>query len=135
MESTTIDKDITVFYINASSFPAGIEEAHKQLHSLVPFSKDRRYFGLSRPENGDIVYKAAAEEIREGEAEKFKLDTLVLKKGTYVAETIHDFMKNIPAIGSTFQQMLQRDDIDPQGYCVEWYFNEKDVKLMVRLKD
>jgi hypothetical protein len=135
METTTIDKDIKVFYITASSFPAGIEEAHNKIHALAPFSTGRKYFGISRPEKGNIVYKAGAEEIKEGEAEKFKLDTLILKKGRYVSETIHDFMKNVPAIGETFQKMLQRDDIDPQGYCVEWYFNEKDVKLMVRLKD
>ncbi|MEO6638588.1 MAG: hypothetical protein ABIN25_09935 [Ginsengibacter sp.] len=56
----------------ADSFPEGIMAAHKKLHSLVPFSTQRKYFGLSRPENGTIMYKASAEEMEEGEAEKFE---------------------------------------------------------------
>ena len=51
----------------AKSFPEGILEAHQTLHALVPYSQNRKYFGISRPENGNIVYKAAAEELIEGE--------------------------------------------------------------------
>ena len=132
METTTFDNDIKVFYVTAKSFPDGIEEAHKKLHELLP-SMDRRYFGVSRPEDGVIVYRAAAEEKEEGEAEKLNLDTLILKKGKYISKTIKDFMQNIPEIGKTFQDLLKNPDIDPEGYCVEWYYNDKDVKCMVRL--
>ncbi len=44
-------------------------------------------------------------------------------------------MKDLPAIGNTFQQMIARPDIDPEGYCVEWYLSDKDVQCMVRLQD
>jgi hypothetical protein len=135
METTTFESDIKVFYITARSFPDGILEAHQMLHSLIPFSKDRKYFGISRPKKGVIVYKAAAEEISDGEAEKLNCDTLVLKKGNYISLIINDFMKDIPAIGKAFQKLLQEPGLDPQGYCVEWYFNDKDVKCMIRLKE
>jgi hypothetical protein len=134
METITFDKDITVFYKTASSFPEGVLEAHQQVHALVPFSINRKYFGISRPENGKvIVYRAAAEELEPGEGIRLHCDTLVLKKGNYACITINDYMNNIPAIGNTFQQLISRTDIDPQGYCVEWYFNEKDLRCMVRL--
>ena len=81
MEEMTLENDIKVFYITAKSFPDGITEAHKKLGELVPFSADRTYFGISRPENCTIVYKAAAEERNESEAEKLNFDTLVLEKG------------------------------------------------------
>jgi hypothetical protein len=134
METITLDKDIKVFYVTAKSFPDGIMEAHKKLHALVPFSADRKYFGISRPENGAIVYRAAAEELTPGEAEKLNCDTLVLKKGKYICSTINDYMKDVQSIGRCFKELLSRPDIDPQGYCVEWYFTDKDVKCMVRLK-
>lgn len=134
MATTIIDNDIKVFYVTATSFPEGIMDAHKKLQGMVPFSKDRRYFGISRPENGIIVYKAAAEEINPGEAEKWNCDTLVLKKGKYVCETVNDFMNGLQSIGDTFKTLLSRPGIDPEGYCVEWYFNDKDVKCMVRLQ-
>ena len=135
METTMVDKDIKVFYITATSFPQGILGAHEKLHSLIPFSTERKYFGVSRPENGAIVYRAAAEEINEGEAERLQCETLVLKKGSYISLILNDYMKDLPAIERTFKQLLSHPGIDPQGYCVEWYLNNKDVKCMVRLKE
>lgn len=137
METLTFDKDITVFYITATSFPAGVKAAHEKLHSLIPFSTSRKYFGLSRPENSDskIIYRAAAEELEPGEAKQLNLDTIVLKKGRYSVITIHDYMKDIPAIGNAFQELISLPGIDPQGYCVEWYITDKEVKCMIRMKD
>jgi len=135
MEKIKFDKDINVFYVNAKSFPEGIMEAHQKLHSLITFSKDRKYFGVSRPEQGGgIVYRAAAEELESGEAEKLHLETIVLKKGEYVSITIKDYANDIMSIDRAFKELLALPDLDPQGYCVEWYYNEKDVKCMIRFK-
>jgi len=135
METITLDNDIKVFYITAKSFPDGIMDAHKQLHALVPFSPDRKYFGISRPENGPIVYKAAAEEIIQGEAEKLNLEAIVLKKGKYICLTIKDYVKDIQRIDKAFKKLLSYPDLDPKGYCVEWYLTDKDVKCMIRLRN
>jgi hypothetical protein len=134
METQIFNNDITVFYVTAPSFPAGVMEAHNKLHALVSFENGRKLFGLSRPENGKIVYMAAAEELQQGEGEKLGCPTMVLKKGNYICETITGFMQNIPAIEKAFNQLTSQPGIDPQGYCVEWYFNDKDVKCMVRLE-
>ncbi len=131
----TLDNDIRVFYITSKSFPVGIMDAHQKLHALVPFSTDRKYFGVSRPENGTIVYRAAAEEINQGEAENLHCDTLVLKKGKYICLTIHDYMKDISSINKAFKELLSYPGLDSGGYCVEWYMNEKDLKCMIRLMD
>jgi predicted transcriptional regulator YdeE len=137
METIKLDNDITVMYVNAASFPDGVLSAHQKLHSLIPFSTERKYFGLSRPEGGDgeIVYKAAAEVLESDEAKKLNLETIMIKKGNYISATLHDYMKDLPAIGAAFQQMIVRPDIDPEGYCIEWYLSDKDVQCMVRLQD
>jgi hypothetical protein len=135
METVFFDNDIKVMYVEASSFPDGIMAAHQKLHGVIPFSTERKYLGISRPENGVINYKAGAEELNPGEAEQFKLDTLILKKGNYACINIHDYMKDLQAIEKTFNQLTDLPNIDPQGYCVEWYLNDKDVKCMVRLAE
>ena len=135
MQTTTLDRDIKVLYLSAISFPDGIKEAHEKLHSIIPFTTDRKYFGISRPEKGTIKYKAAAEEFNEGEAKSFNLETLILRKGHYVSLTVYDFMKDIQAIDRTFKKLLSYPGLDPEGYCVEWYLNNKDVKCMIRLKE
>lgn len=135
METIIQDKDIKVFYIQATSFPEGALPAHEKLHTIVPFSKERKYFGISRPENNmDIVYKAATEETFHGEAEQYDCKTLILKKGKYISMIVKNYTADIASIGKAFDKLLKQPDLDPQGYCVEWYLSEKDVQCMVRLK-
>ena len=135
MKTITLAEDIKVFYVTAKSFPAGIMEAHEQLHKLVPFSKERKYFGISRPESENgIVYRAATEETYSGEAEKYHCDTLILKKGNYLSLDISNYKTDEQAIQRAFDQILEQPDIDPKGYCVEWYRNDEEtVTCMVKL--
>lgn len=136
METILIDKDIKVFYVIASAFPAGIQAAHEALHVLVPFSTNRRYYGISRPEHGgDIVYRAAAEELYEGEGAAYSCETLVLKKGRYLSITLHDYLSDVQSIGKAFQQILSQPGLDPLGYCVEAYIGSNDVQCMVRMEE
>jgi hypothetical protein len=87
---------------------------------------------LSRPEDGNIVYRAAAE-LRPGEGSKFQSDTMVIKKGNYISTTVKDYMKDLLQIGKAFNELLLHTDLDPHGFCVEWYVNDKEVICMVRL--
>ncbi|POY36638.1 transcriptional regulator [Solitalea longa] len=136
METVKIDTDIKVMYVTAKSFPDGVLEAHQSLHSKISFTTQRKYFGISRPENNHgIVYRAAAEELKTGEAEEWGYETLTLKKGNYISQTINDYMKDLESIGRTFQELLQHPNIDPEGYCVELYLSDKDVQCMVRLAE
>ena len=77
MEEYQLLNDISAMYITASSFPDGVLAAHQKLHSLVPMNDnpERKYFGISFPIDGTIVYKAGAEELTAGEAEKSGLET------------------------------------------------------------
>lgn len=137
MEKTILEQDIKVFYIAATSFPQGIGEATQKLHSLFPFSKERKIFGLSRPENNEgIIYRAAAEEMFEGEAEKLKCKTLIIPKGKYIAILVNDFRKDVMSIDRAFQELLKQPNLDPQGYCVEQYATDKEaVSCMIRLDE
>ena len=135
MEITSLDKDILVHCVTATSFPDGVQQAHQALHALIPFDVKRKYFGLSWPDkDGKIIYKAAAEELNPGELSKHLLETITLPKGSYLYIDIHDFMKNIPAIGAAFQQLIHDDRIDPAGCCIEWYIDENLCRCMVKTK-
>jgi predicted transcriptional regulator YdeE len=136
MEKITIGQDSTLMCVTATSFPEGVLAAHQQLHSLIPFSTQRKYYGISYGgANGTIIYKAAAEELTAGEAEEKKLETYLLRKGEYNSILIKNYMDDIPAIGKAFTKLLASPDLDPNGCCVEWYLNDKDVQCMVQLTD
>ncbi len=133
METITLENDIKVFYVTAESFPEGIMEAYNKLNEKIPLSAVKRIFGISRPENGIIVYKAGAEVNDTIKAEKIINDTLVIKKGNYICSTILDYKKDLSSIGRVFKELLLNPGIDPEGYCLEWYVSENEVKCMVRL--
>lgn len=138
MKKVTIDNDIKVFYVTAKSFPESVPETYEILKARITTINDnRKYFGISYPnEKGTIIYKAAAEELEIGEAEKYGCETFIIKKGKYICIEIKNHFQDASSIGNAFQKLLAHPDIDPQGYCLEWYLNltDADVKCMVRLK-
>jgi len=135
METFQLEKDIKVFCVIAKSFPEGILEAHQTLHSMIPYSVNRKYFGISFPnEKGVIIYRSAAEELSNGEAEKLNCETYLIKAGEYCAITIADYLKDLQSIDRAFKNLLSHPNLDPKGACIEWYINEKDVKCMIRIQ-
>lgn len=133
MENFKIEKDINVVYINAKSFPDGVLAAHQKLHSIVPFTKERGYFGISYGNTeGGIIYKASAEIL---EGEKYDLEIFTIKKGNYLSVILKDYQKDISNIGKTFQKMMTNPRIDANGYCLEIYLNDKDMQCLVKLND
>jgi len=136
METIYLDNDITIMYIQAASFPEGLPEAYEKLHAFLPFGEERKFISVSRMDtNQSIIYRAGAEALHENEATEFGLPTLELKKGRYLSITIRNFMEDTSMIGQAFQTLMQDPRIDPEGYCVEWYFNDPDVHCMIRLMD
>ena len=81
------------------------------------------------------MYLAATETDPAEDSEALDCDVFFIKKGKYLSRLIHNFRDDIPAIGRTFQQLLDDPRIDPDGYCLEWYLGENDVRCMVRLAD
>jgi hypothetical protein len=138
MEKCNFEKDIKVFCVSAKYFPDGITEAWQKLHSMLPSIQGRNFFGISRSEpeaKGTIVYKAAVEESYPGEAEKCGCEIFIIKKGEYVNETLPDWEPDPTLIGKTFQNIISNSGIDPNGYCIEMYLGEHEVKCMVRVQE
>ena len=133
MEEYELVKDINVLYMPADSFPEGIQEAFEKLKSLITPGENRTVFGLSWPDkNGKILYKAAFEERYPGEGKIFGLNSFVIKKGSYISEPVNSFANDVSRIGETFQRLLEHPNIDPNGFCLE-YYKGPDVLCMVRL--
>ena len=134
MEKYYLEQDIKAFYVKASSFPGGIKPAFEKLHSLIKSTVDRRFFGISYPEiPGKIIYKAAVEEMYQGEAEELGCEIFIIKKGEYTSIYIKDFMKDISSIGKAFHELLQDPGIDPKGYCLEVYEGMNNARCLVPL--
>jgi len=134
METIILDEDILVHCVTATSFPDGVLKAHETLHKLLPFDEHRKYFGLSWPApDGTIIYKAAVGEMHQGELSEHHLETKEIVKGEYLYVDIPDFMNNIPAIGTTFQELIHDNRIASDGFCIEWYLTKDICRCMVKM--
>jgi len=133
-EEYYVNEDITVLFKTATSFPDGIQKAHKDLHSLLSPSDRRTFYGISYPDrNGNIIYKAAAEQVREDEAKKLNMEAFTIRKGKYICEVLKEWRKDEMSVGRTFKKLLSDPRIDKKGYCLEIYVNEKDMRCLVPL--
>jgi hypothetical protein len=135
MEKYTLENDVNILYVTAKSFPDGIQEAYDALDKKLGTTEGRTFYGISYMYDGKIIYKAAAAENFDGEGGQLGCETMTVKKGNYLTETILDWKENMPAFGPTFQKLLDTPQLDQNSFCVEWYKSDKEVMCMVKLVD
>lgn len=136
MDKFSLSNNIKVMCLTANKFPEGVAEAHQQLHGKFSLKEERRFFGISHPgPDGKITYKAAAEELREGETEALGLEPFTIQKGHYNCFYLKNFHEDPNWIREAFEILLNQDEVDPNGYCLEWYIGENDVKCMVPIDE
>lgn len=134
MEIIHFTEDIKVFYLTVHSFPEGVDTAFQKLEQLFPSGEKRKLYGISYPDpSGKIIYKAAAAEKYPGEAEKYNLETFIIRKGAFIAEAIFNWGEDITQIKNTIDKLLTDSRIDKNGYCLEEYFNDQEMRCMVTL--
>jgi hypothetical protein len=136
METFQLEKDIHVFCVTAKSFPGGVMAAFDTLGAMLPKGDQRAFFGISRPdEKGAIIYKAAVEEQYEGEGKEHGCEPFLIKKGTYLAEALHNWRDQTALFQIAFNKLLQDKRMDMNFPCLEWYKSDDEVMCMIRLDD
>lgn len=129
---------MSVVFVQAKSFPDGIQEAFDTLKAKIGHIKRISYFGISNPEGSNgIVYRAAAATMPEVDAKELGLGTLSIKGGNYYSIKLTDISTNINQISEAFELILSKPDIDPYGRCIEVYdyFGSDRVECIVRKTD
>lgn len=135
MEEYNLKEKVNLICVEAKSFPDGIEAAFDNLQSALPHCEKRTWYGISRPENGIIIYKAAVTELIEGEADATNFEPFTITEGTYLTVTLTDWMTDSQVIGTTFSKLLKDPRLDQNFPCIEWYKNQKDVICMIRIEN
>ncbi len=134
MEIFELEEDIITVSVTARSFPDCIQEAFVILMDRVPDMAKRTCYGISsKTADCRITYKAAVEALSRGEAGHYGLEEVVIKKGTYLSESIIGWRENIPSIAETFGRLLADPRMDHSQPCVEWYKKGDEVTCMVKI--
>jgi hypothetical protein len=127
-----LKEDVKIFGVRVKTFPDGIGEAFDALVKMIPGGFNRSYYGISYMEGNDIIYKATAEEVIDGEAEKYKCEKFTIEKGEYLAVTITEWLQKTGSIKDVFHDMMQDSRADNSSPCVEWYKNDNEMICMLK---
>ena len=136
MEKLTLEKDLNVFGMEVTAFPGGIGEAFDELIKQTgDCAGKRNYYGVSNmDQDGNMNYKAVAEEKYEGEAEKFNYEKSIIEKGEYLYKTLYHWQNKTNLIKDIFTEMMHNEQVDTMKPCVEWYKNDDEMLCMVKAK-
>lgn len=138
MEPYNLTQDIEVIFLTAPNFPNDVPHTYEKLHALITDHSNRRYFGISQPdETGVIQYKACAEILPTDDFSTIDVQKYTILKGNFAAIYIVNHFKNSDCIGDALQELLKHAHLDANGYCLEVYKNytDLDVHCMVRIAD
>jgi hypothetical protein len=136
METYNLKTDLKVLGKEVPTFPLGVGEAFHALINMIPDGSNRAYYGLSHmDETGKIIYKAAAEEKYEGEAEKYNCERYIIEKGEYLTATITDWRDKTDCIKDVFHDMMEDDRADKSKEVIEWYKTETEMLCLVKMKE
>ena len=133
METYTLKQDVRVFCVEAESFPKGIKAAFDKLNGVTDM-QDRNIFGISKPYNGSIRYRAAAKEKFEGEGTQLGYPTFTIEAGNYLGETLNNWQQNEMLIMSIFNRLIADKRLDGSAHCIEWYKSDTELLCLVLMK-
>lgn len=134
METMMLNEDISIFGFQVKTFPNGIDKAFDALVALVPEGVNRSYYGLSHMTNDNkVVYIAAVEEKKSGEAEKYNHTRYIIRKGKYISVLVRNWRQKTGSIKDVFHSMMDEKAIDHTAPCIEWYKNDDEMYCMLKL--
>lgn len=133
MERYNLPKDVKVFGVQVRTFPNGVGEAFAKLIKLFPSGDQRAYYGISECTSKGIIYKAAALEMYEGEAENYQYERFTVEKGDYLTMELTDWPAKTNCIKEVFEEIFNNELSDRTKPCIEIYKNETDMVCMVKI--
>jgi hypothetical protein len=122
--------ELKLMYIQAASFPGGVEEAWRKLESHLPTVKKRKFFGTSRLVDEKIEYRACVIPLDDSEALRLGLDTFTIPSGNYATKKLLDWKTQTPLIKTIFEELASKYTLDNSRPHIECYRSQKELVLM-----
>jgi hypothetical protein len=125
MELYNQANDINIIGMEVKTFPLGIKEAFDSL--LKTLGAERSYYGVSWMDEGNnVIYYAMAAEAFPGEGKVHAYESLIIKKGNYKTEVVHNWLSKTDSIKDIFHQLMGNNT------PIEWYKSDEEMLCMIR---
>ena len=127
--------DLKLMYVQASSFPDGIQDAWDKLEKTLDTMKGRKFYGTSHYENGKMIYRACVIPVDDAEVLKLGLKTFTVPPGEYAAAKLMNWSSQIQKIREIFTELNNNYSANPDLPNIEFYKSSKELILMLPILD
>ena len=128
-----LTEDVSVFYVQAESFPQGIANSFTKLDDLLGNKHDHHIYGITLCDGDKLIYRACAKENFVGEADTLGLQTYTIPKGKYLYGTLNKWPENLGQIPGVFDELMKQPNVKKQTICLEDYTSADTMLAMVQL--
>ena len=122
---------MSVWAVRSLAFPSGIPAAWSRLESIYPPRPGRRFYGLTRVENGREVYYAAVEQQTVAGGSPGRLLSLEVDGGRYARVKLFDWPEHTERIAGIFAELESAYPVRPGGFFIEFYRSRRELQLLV----
>ena len=130
--ATLVSREETaVIAMEAATFPDGIGAAWRRLEALYPPRKGRRFYGLTRFDEGQLRYFAAVVPPTEQAAAPAGFVRLTMQGGLYARVKLEGWPERTGEFAQVFDHLMERFELSPGGYSVEFYRSQREAQLMI----
>jgi len=131
MELYKLTEDVRVIGMRVSNFPDGIEETFGVI--MKTLGRERDFYGISwMDENENVEFYAMAKEAFPGEGKNYGYELLVLEKGDYETEAVHNWKAKIDSIKDVLHELMGNSKPDKTHPCIEWYQSDEKMVCMIK---
>ena len=130
--ATLVSREETaVIAVEAATFPDDIGEAWKRLEALYPPRKGRRFYGLTRFDEGELRYFAAVVPPTPEADAPAGFVRLTMQGGLYARVKLEGWPERTGEFAQVFDYLMERFELSPGGYSVEFYRSHREAHLMI----
>lgn len=117
----------------AETFPGGIPAAWQRLEERVGSLRGRKFYGLTLPEEGQLVYYAGVESRDAEEVRALGFPTLTIEGGRFARVKLDDWPEHTAEIGPIFDYLMQTYLMQPDAPTIEFYRSQTELHLLIPL--
>lgn len=119
----------------AEAFPSGIRAAWQRLEERVGTLRGRKFYGLTLPEEGQLVYYAGVEPLDAEEVRALGFPTLTIEGGRFARVKLDDWSEHTAEIGPIFDYLMQTYPMQPGAPTIEFYRSQSELHLLIPLAE
>jgi hypothetical protein len=125
--------NLRLMVTRADEFPRGIKTAWNRLESRLTSLRGRKFYGVTRCEDSQLVYFAGVVAASNEEVTALGFPTMMIKGGKYARAKLFDWPNHTDKIGEILGELMRDFPMDTYEPTLEYYRSQSELHLLIPL--